>query len=130
MKDRGLKAVSVVQTAAYFLIALVWVLSEDRGDMVALVVLMWLLFAVCAAKLAALFVPMPRRYSAVFAGLAFAVDMALSGALLALYIGRGIAEGEAAGVYSAVLVIVIVGVLALAEAAAFVCGAAGHVEEK
>ena len=85
MAQRGLKGISVVQTVLFFITALAWTLGENRASMVAMIIMGWILFVTGVVKIISLFVPMDKKYSATFCGLAFAIDMALIAAVLTLY---------------------------------------------
>lgn len=131
MAKRGFKVVSVIEAVMFFVVALVWTIGEDIASRVPLVVVGWVLFVSCAVKLVALFVPMNKKYSAAFCGLAFALDMALIAAVLTLYfmlIGFTAAPSSG-GLFNDIFMVAMFIILAIAEAASAVCNIVDNVDK-
>lgn len=123
MKSRGIKPVSVAGVVFFFVVALVWSVGEDAGSRVGLIVTGWLLVALGAVKLVALFAPINKKYSAAIVMLVCAADMALIAAALTLFItqiGFGPAV-ENGGLFSDIFMVVVFVCLAIAEAASVTC---------
>lgn len=130
MDKRGIKPISVLQTVFFFMVALVWSIGEDTAGRVALIVVGWLLFLFGAIKLAALFLPMNKKYAATFLCLSFGMDMALIAVALTLYfmlIGFTSAA-DGAGLFNDIFMVVVFICLGIAELASVTCNLVDHVD--
>ena len=130
MTQRGFKTISALETAFFFITALVWTIGEDIASRVPLVVVGWLLFLSCAIKLVALVIKMDKKYSAAVCGIAFVFDMALIAAALTLFfllIGFDAAT-SGGGLFSDILMVVLFIILGIAEAASFICSVVDGVD--
>ena len=131
MAQRGLKGISVVQTVLFFITALAWTLGDNRASMVAMIIMGWILFVTGVVKIISLFVPMDKKYSATFCGLAFAIDMALIAAVLTLYfIQVGFSSAATrGGLFSDIFMIVAFVCVAVAEAGSVVCSIVENIDK-
>lgn len=130
MTQRGFKTISALETAFFFITALVWTIGEDIASRVPLVVVGWLLFLSCAIKLVALVIKMDKKYSAAVCGIAFALDMALISAALTLFfllIGFDEAINRGA-LFSDIFMVALFVILGIAEAASFICSVVDGVD--
>lgn len=123
---RGMKWIAAVQTALYFAFSLAWTLGDNRAELLPAVVMGWVLFAAGGFRLAMLFSPADKKYSAALCGLASAADMALVGAVLAFwFLEVGFAgAAEEGGVFYDIFMVAALFALAVAEAASLACALA------
>lgn len=123
MTQRGFKTISALETAFFFITALVWTIGEDIASRVPLVIVGWLLFLSCATKLVALVIKMDKKYSAAVCGIAFALDMVLiSAALTLFFLLIGFDEAINSGaLFSDIFMVALFVILGIAEAASFIC---------
>lgn len=129
MDKRGIKPISAIETVFFFIVALVWTIGEDVGSRIALVVIGWLLFLFGVLKLAALFIPMDKKYAATFMCISFAFDMALIAVALTLYfmvIGFN-AESEG-GMFNDIFMVAMFICLAIAEISSVACNVADNID--
>ena len=122
MAKRGFKGASIFQTACFFVVAFVWSIAENRADVVAFIVIGWLLFALGAIQTALCFAMPEAKNTAVVCGLSVAADMALGGALIALFVTQiGFSQGGVS-LFNDVFTLVLFVVILVAVAATYVCG--------
>lgn len=128
MDKRGIKPVAAVEGVFFFVTALVWSIGENASQRIALIVVGWLLFLSCVLKLFALFLPMNKKYATAFAGISFALNMVLISAALTLFLVL-IGFASEVGLFNDIFMVAMFVILAIAEAAAFICNVVDHVDK-